>query len=135
MSFGNTFENDLLALIFNATGIGNIADNAGSSPLTNLYVVAAYRRPGRGWQLRRRVSAPTPTMPVSRRGAVGCGLGRDRKQRVSGGGRRLSRRSDTGGETITHFSVGTLQRAAQPRSSPMAPIRPTSWSRQVSRRS
>ncbi len=36
MSKGNTFENDLLALIFNATAIANIADNAATSPLTNL---------------------------------------------------------------------------------------------------
>lgn len=35
---GNTFCNDLLKLIFNATGIANIADNAASSPLTVLYV-------------------------------------------------------------------------------------------------
>jgi len=36
--FGDTFENDLLKLIFNATAITNIADNAASSPLTNLYI-------------------------------------------------------------------------------------------------
>ena len=35
---GDTFENDLLKLIFNATAIANIADNAASAPLTNLYV-------------------------------------------------------------------------------------------------
>lgn len=35
---GSTFDNDLLKLIFNATAIANIADNAGSSPLTNLYI-------------------------------------------------------------------------------------------------
>lgn len=35
---GDTFENDLLKLIFNATAIANIADNAATSPLTNLYV-------------------------------------------------------------------------------------------------
>ena len=35
---GSTFDNDLLKLIFNATPIANIADNASSSPLTNLYV-------------------------------------------------------------------------------------------------
>lgn len=35
---GTTFSNDLLKLIFNATAIANIADNAGSSPLTNLFV-------------------------------------------------------------------------------------------------
>jgi len=38
MSKGNTFENDLLALIFNATAIANMADNAAASPLNNLYV-------------------------------------------------------------------------------------------------
>lgn len=32
------FENDVLKLIFNATAIANIADNAASAPLTNLYV-------------------------------------------------------------------------------------------------
>lgn len=35
---GATFDNDLLKLIFNATAIANMADNAASSPLTNLYV-------------------------------------------------------------------------------------------------
>ena len=35
---GTSFDNDLLKLIFTATAIGNIADNAASSPLTNLYV-------------------------------------------------------------------------------------------------
>lgn len=34
----DTFENDLLKLIFNATAIANISDNAASSPLTNLFV-------------------------------------------------------------------------------------------------
>ena len=34
----DTFENDFLKLVFNATAIANIADNAATSPLTNLYV-------------------------------------------------------------------------------------------------
>lgn len=38
MSKGDTFENELLRLIFNATAIGNLADNAATSPLTNLQV-------------------------------------------------------------------------------------------------
>lgn len=46
MSKGNTFENDLLKLIFNATAIANIADNAGSSPLANLYVALHTADPG-----------------------------------------------------------------------------------------
>jgi hypothetical protein len=35
---GSTFANDLLKLIFQATAIANVADNAASGPLTNLYV-------------------------------------------------------------------------------------------------
>ena len=43
---GDTFENDLLKLIFNATAIANIADNAASSPLTNLEVSLHTADPG-----------------------------------------------------------------------------------------
>lgn len=46
MSKGNTFENDLLKLIFNATAIANMADNAASSPITNLYVSLHTADPG-----------------------------------------------------------------------------------------
>lgn len=46
MSIGNTFENDLVKLIFQATAIANIADNASSSPFTNLYVSLHTADPG-----------------------------------------------------------------------------------------
>ena len=46
MSFGNTFENDLMKLIFNATAIANIADNAATSPFTNLYAALHTADPG-----------------------------------------------------------------------------------------
>lgn len=46
MSKGNTFENDWLKLIFNATAIANMADNAAASPLTNLYVSLHTADPG-----------------------------------------------------------------------------------------
>lgn len=45
-SKGDTFENDLLKLIFNATAIANIADNAASSPLTQLGVSLHTADPG-----------------------------------------------------------------------------------------
>src|SRR5574343_967927 len=45
-SKGNTFENDFLKLIFQATAIANIADNASSSPLTNLYLSLHTSDPG-----------------------------------------------------------------------------------------
>src|SRR6185312_1442143 len=45
---GSTFDNDLLKLIFNASGIANIADNAASSPLTDLYLSLHTADPGAG---------------------------------------------------------------------------------------
>ena len=46
MSKSNSLENALLDLIFKATAIANIADNAASSPLTNLYVSLHTSDPG-----------------------------------------------------------------------------------------
>lgn len=46
MSKSNVFENDLLKLIFNGTAIANLADNAGTSPLTNLYIALHTGDPG-----------------------------------------------------------------------------------------
>lgn len=40
------FANNLLKLIFNATAWANVADNAASSPLTNLYVSGHTADPG-----------------------------------------------------------------------------------------
>lgn len=45
-SKSDTFENDLLKLIFNATAIANMADNAATSPLTNLQVSLHTADPG-----------------------------------------------------------------------------------------
>ena len=46
MSKGDVFENDWLKLIFNATAIANIADNAAASPLTDLRVSLHTADPG-----------------------------------------------------------------------------------------
>lgn len=46
MSKSNTFENDLLKLIFNGVAIANLADNAAASPLTTLYVSLHSADPG-----------------------------------------------------------------------------------------
>ena len=46
MSKGDTFENDLMKLIFNATPIANIADNAVTAPLTSLFVALHTADPG-----------------------------------------------------------------------------------------
>lgn len=46
MSKSNTFENDWLKLVFNATAIANIADNAASAPLTNIFLALHTADPG-----------------------------------------------------------------------------------------
>lgn len=46
MSKGNTFENDFLKLVYNATAIANLADNAAASPLTNIFVALHTADPG-----------------------------------------------------------------------------------------
>lgn len=46
MSKSNAFENDLLKLIFQGVAIANLADNAASSPLTNLYLALHTSDPG-----------------------------------------------------------------------------------------
>lgn len=46
MSKSNSLENSLLALLFNATAIANIADNAAAGPLTTLKVSLHTGDPG-----------------------------------------------------------------------------------------
>ena len=46
----STFANTLLALLFNATAIANVADNAASSPITSVYVSLHTADPGNGNQ-------------------------------------------------------------------------------------
>lgn len=46
MNKGTTFASELLALVYNATAIANIADNASSSPLTNIFFALHTASPG-----------------------------------------------------------------------------------------
>ena len=105
MGKGNTFSNDLLKLIFNATAIANIADNAASSPLTNLYVTLHTANPG--------ASGNQSTSE----GAYGS-YARVAVARTTGGWTAASAQSTSpvanidfpaatsGSETETHFGVG-----------------------------
>jgi hypothetical protein len=110
MSKGNTFENDLLKLIFNATAIANIADNAASSPLTNLYVSLHTADPGEAGDQTTSEATYTSYARVA-------------VARTSGGftvtGNSVSPAADivfpaaTGGtNTITHFAIGTASSGA-----------------------
>lgn len=106
MSKGNVFENDFLKLIFNATAIANIADNAASSPLTNLYVSLHTSDPGEaGDQTTNEISytgyARVAVPRTSAKWTVTNNSVSPAENIVFG--------AMTGGSggTVTHFAVGT----------------------------
>lgn len=110
MSFGNTFENDLLKLIFNATAIANIADNASSSPLTNLYIALHTSDPGEaGDQTTNEVTYTSYARVAVARSGSGWTVTNNSVSPVS----EISFPPGTGGSgTATHFSVGTASSGA-----------------------
>lgn len=110
MSKGNTFENDWLKLVFNATAIANMADNAAASPLTNLYVSLHTADPGEAGDQTTSECAYTDYARVA-------------VARTSGGwtvtNNSVSPAVDIsfvaasgGTETATHFAVGTASSGA-----------------------
>lgn len=105
MSKGNTYENDLLLLIFNATAIANIADNAGTSPLTNLYVSLHTADPGEAGDQTTNEIAYTSyaRVAVARSGSGWTVSGNSVSPAAT-----ISFPAGTGGSgTATHFGVGT----------------------------
>lgn len=105
MPKSTTFCNDWLKLVFNATATANLADNAGTSPLTNLYVSLHTADPGAGGNQSTSETGYT-------------GYSRVAVARTSGGwsvsGSSVSPVADitfgacsAGTATITHWAVGT----------------------------
>ena len=106
MSKGNTFENDILKLVFNATAIANIADNAAASPLTNLFVALHTDDPGEAGDQTTSEIAYTSYARVSvARTSGGWTVTGNSVSPVA----NISFPAGTGGSgTATHASVGTL---------------------------
>lgn len=106
MSKGNTFEDDFLKLIFNATAIANLADNAATSPATNLSVALHTADPGEAGTQASNETAYTGYARVNVARTTGGWT-------VSGGSVSPAANIDFGectaspGAAITHFSVGT----------------------------
>lgn len=110
MSKGNTFENDFLLLIFNATAIANIADNAASSPLTNLYVSLHTADPAEAGSQTTNESAYTSYARVAvARTAGGWTVSGNA---VSNAALVQFPQCTGGTEALTHFSVGTAASGA-----------------------
>jgi hypothetical protein len=105
MSKGNTFENDLMLLLFNATAIANIADNAASSPLTNLYVSLHTADPGEAGNQTTNEATYTSYARVAV-ARSGSGWTVTNNQAVNAA--LVQFPQCTGGSnTITHVAVGT----------------------------
>lgn len=110
MSKGNTFENDLLKLIFNATAIANMADNAASSPLTNLYVALHTADPGEaGAQNTTEADYSGYARVAVARSGAGWTV---TNNSVSPAANIDFPESAGSGTTLTHFSVGTASSGA-----------------------
>ena len=110
MSKGNTFENDWLKLIFNATAIANIADNAASAPLTNLYASLHTGDPGEaGDQTTSEATYTSYARVAVARTTGGWTVTNNSVSPVSD----ITFPQATGGtNTITHFAVGTAASGA-----------------------
>lgn len=105
MSIGDTFENDLLKLIFNATPIANIADNAAASPLTNLYVSLHTADPGEsGNQTTSEISYTSYVRTAVARTSGGWTVSANTVVPVA----NIDFVTGTGGSgTATHSAIGT----------------------------
>jgi hypothetical protein len=105
MSKSNVYENDLLKLIFNATAIGNIADNAATSPLTNLYVSLHTADPGEdGDQSTNEIAYTSYARVAVARTSGGWTVTANSVSPAAA----INFPAGTGGTgTATHFGVGT----------------------------
>lgn len=110
MGKGNTWSADILALIFQAVTAANIAQNASSSPITNIYVSLHTANPGAGGSQTTSEAAYTSYARVGVvRTSSGWALTGQSISPVS----NISFPAATGGsETETFFGVGTASSGA-----------------------
>lgn len=110
MSKGNTFENDILKLIFTASAIANIADNAASSPLTSLYIALHTADPGEaGSQTTSECTYTSYARVAVLRTAVGWSVSGNSVSPAAS----IDFPAATGGsETAQYASVGTASSGA-----------------------
>ncbi len=104
MSLSNTAETAILALIFNATAWGNMADNAASTPQTNIHCALHTADPGETGTMTTSEAAYTSYARVNvARTAGGWTVGTGTVSPVAS----ITFPAGTGGSgTDTHFSTG-----------------------------
>jgi len=111
MSKGNSFENSWLLLIFNATAISLIADNAATTPITNIYVSLHTADPGEAGDQETSETAYTnyARLAVARTDA---GWTVTANSVSPAANIDFAECGATAGAPITHFAVGTAASGA-----------------------
>jgi hypothetical protein len=110
MSKGNTFENQFLALIFNATAMADLAEDDSSSPATVLEVSLHTADPGEagGQSSNEATYTDYARIPVARTNAGWTVVNNSVSNAVA-----ITFPACNGGtNTITHFAVGTAHSGA-----------------------
>lgn len=103
MSKGDTFENDLLKLIFTATAIANLAQD-GASPVTSLYVALHTADPGEaGDQTTNEIAYNTYARIAVSRNAAGWTVTNNNAINAAA---ITFPTCNSGSGTASHFSVG-----------------------------
>jgi hypothetical protein len=110
MSKGDTFENDLLKLIFNGTAIADLAENDTTGPLTSLYAALHTADPGEaGTQTTSEVAYTGYARAAIARTSGGFTVSGNTVTLTA----EVSFPAGTGGSgTATHFSIGTAASGA-----------------------
>lgn len=110
MSKGNVFENDLMKLVFQGTAIANLADNAASSPISNIYISLHTADPGEAGD--QTTSEATYT-GYARVAVVRTASGWTVTNNSVTNAAAITFPQCTGGtNTISHFAVGTASSGA-----------------------
>lgn len=104
MSMSNTLETALLALIFTATAWANMADNAATSPQTNIHCALHTADPGESGTMSTSEAAYTSYARVNvARSGSGWSVASGSCSPVA----NIDFPAGTGGSgTVTHFSTG-----------------------------
>jgi len=104
MSKHDTFENDLLKLIFQAVAVANLADNAAGSPAANLYVALHTADPGEANdQTQSEIAYNTYARVSVSRNAAGFTVSANN---CVNAGNITFPTCNSGSGTASHFSVG-----------------------------
>lgn len=110
MGLADTAENKIMLLYFNATAWANVADNAASSPLTNIYASLHTADPGdTGSQTTSETAYTSYARVAVARTSGGWTVTNNSVSPVA----NISFPACTGStSTITHFGLGTASSAA-----------------------